>query len=502
MKQEDKLRNTLREYYDNQYEPFEESDWEHASAYLHTVRRKRKARRLAFIIIPVFSALFISLFYFTKSAANDTAKGLSLSAQRSEPVPAPPPVITGAPILPTLKTAAGFNSNRKTEQTLLTINSKPENVGTLRVLPRGLPPVKVPQISEPATTAGPEWKSFVQNDTAGKVMLAGNNPVATTANPAGGTVSDNDERAAPENLKEEPNIVSTSAKTPAQNQDSSINVSLPAETQLSLSDNKPQSSLADSIKINRQEENISAKTANNSAPVLRTDTPVTMQDVAADTLPDLLIHTRQAGKGIFYEAGAAWFYGWKGPEKRDARCFSPIPGINYMSRLTTRYSLSFGLQYFQLSHLSNSSKTSRVSTYVYGEQSRVTVITPSAAHYLAMPLRVHYYAGGRNSFGAGLNLAYLLNVDAMVTSYDERPGLSENYKTVKLSGYTEGFSWFDSQLAFFYRRSIGRSFGLQAEVFMGLTDIKQDRFFGFSHKELNSGAKLSFVYFAFRKNRK
>src|SRR6202012_3095270 len=92
-----------------------------------------------------------------------------------------------------------------------------------------------------------------------------------------------------------------------------------------------------------------------------------------------------AGEGFFYEAGAAWLYGWKGQAHRDARGFSPVAGISYMNRLSNRCAFSFGLHYFQVSNLSGSSKTSRVSSYTYGEQSNVTVITPASVYYLLVP---------------------------------------------------------------------------------------------------------------------
>ncbi len=205
-------------------------------------------------------------------------------------------------------------------------------------------------------------------------------------------------------------------------------------------------------------------------------------------------------EGIFYEAGAAWLYGWKGPMKRDARGFSPMAGINYMNRLNNRCGLSFGVQYMMVSKLSNSSKTSRVSSYVYGEQSQVTVITPTTLHYLAVPLRIHCYANRNNCFGTGVNLGYLLNVDAKVTSYEETAGVKGAEETIRQGGYTQGFSWYDTQVAVFYRRKINASLALQTEIFFGLTDVKQDTFFGYNNKERNSGVKLSLVYHAFKKN--
>ncbi len=67
MKQQDKLRDTLREYYDTQQAPFNEGDWNRASAYLSAARRKNKIRRFVVIFFVIVSGLSIVLFNFTGS---------------------------------------------------------------------------------------------------------------------------------------------------------------------------------------------------------------------------------------------------------------------------------------------------------------------------------------------------------------------------------------------------------------------------------------------------
>jgi hypothetical protein len=146
-------------------------------------------------------------------------------------------------------------------------------------------------------------------------------------------------------------------------------------------------------------------------------------------------------------------------------------------------------------NLSAASRTSRLTSFRFGEESRVTVITPVRLHYLLMPFRFYRCFHGRNIFGGGITIGYLLNTEADVTSYDERPDGKYNYETVRQSGYKDGFSWYDSQLTAFYRKDLCRSFGIHAEAFFGLTDIKNDQFFRQSNKETNSGLKLSLIYY-------
>ncbi|HYC27546.1 MAG TPA: hypothetical protein VEB42_02005, partial [Chitinophagaceae bacterium] len=116
------------------------------------------------------------------------------------------------------------------------------------------------------------------------------------------------------------------------------------------------------------------------------------------------------------------------------------------------------------------------------------------------PIRLHYLASEKQQFGCAINLAYLLNVDASVTTYEERPGFQGPKETIKLSGYTRGFSWLDTQLGIFYNRRLSRALSAQVEMFYGLTDIKNNGFFEKDQFERSSGLKLTLIYYTFRKN--
>jgi hypothetical protein len=206
------------------------------------------------------------------------------------------------------------------------------------------------------------------------------------------------------------------------------------------------------------------------------------------------------GDGIFYEIGAAGFYGWNSPMGHDANGLSPVVGISYINEISTRIALAFGVQYNRIGGLGVSGKTSKVISFGFGEESDITVITPTTLHYLVAPLRVQYFQRNRHVFGAGLNVGYLLNVDAKVISYRQFPGNTSGYSETKLSGYTEGFSWFDLQGAVSYGIRIRKSLTAQAELFCGLTDVKNDDFFKLTYYERNMGAKVTLIYYTSRKN--
>ena len=534
MNQQDKLRDTLREYYDTQQVPFNDNEWERASAYISAARRGRRIRSAVLILAALVSTLVIALLNFPKLTNDDGHKALSRSDQMLKSAPASQSAVPPAPMPKESKTAINSLSKPTMESTPAAI-SAPESRRNTPQIQAGSRSGKASKIFESSITKSGS-DPVEQGNPVNEGSVMDNNPAAALSNvmqtfqvfaaPAqepersyhveNSTAIDNHEQddimqKMPGDSKENAEPVPVALENSAHGQDQPRTKETPqvpidflpqtATTTVSLNDNKKESAGRDDTKFNDPEEKTHTPMDEAFPDAPYADTTPTLNVSRGDSLPKPLLNL--AGEGIFYEAGAAWCYGWKGPVNRDARGFSPVAGISYMNRLGNRYSLSFGIQYLQLRNLSNGSKTSRVSDYRYGEQSRVTVITPLTVHYLVAPLRFHYFKDRRNCLGGGINLAYLLNVDATVTSYDEKPGGShENYETVKLGGYTQGFSWFDSQLAFFYRRRIGNSLGLQAEVFLGLTDVKQDGFFGFSNKERNSGMKLSLVYYAFRKNSK
>jgi hypothetical protein len=514
MKQQDKLSNTLRDYYDNKETPFNDNEWERASAFLNKARRKRKIRVFAIILVALFSTLFVTLFNFQKLNNDESYSSTSTTIKTLKPV-----VSTKAeqPLIPAssdskIKTA----QTKKTEQPTSIKITKQKNHLNIPKAKTTVPSTKLEQTIK-SNTIEPKLNSSSQPTLVSNEKLIHNDNNATVtpttienAIANRDTKKEEDKLEVPTDAKEIAELT-PEVKEPLHNQDpveeGTLSVlptdeSVKPETVVENKvDSKQEVASTESIALTSPEE----KTASQFVDTFvhnEVDTILAKTSSFEDTLSDASAFNILAGEGVFYEVGAVGYYGWKSSENRDARGASPLLGINYMNQLNNNSSLSFGVQYLQVTKLSHSSKTSRISTYEYGEQSQVTVVTPSTMHYLVAPLRYHYYLNKRNSFGAGINLAYLLNIDAKVTTYDEKLGVKSNSKTIKLSGYTEGFSWFDSQLAFFYRRKIGNSFGLQAELFLGLTDVKQDEFFGLNYKERNSGIKLSLIYFAFRKKDK
>ncbi|MBX3162860.1 MAG: hypothetical protein KF900_00105 [Bacteroidetes bacterium] len=202
---------------------------------------------------------------------------------------------------------------------------------------------------------------------------------------------------------------------------------------------------------------------------------------------------------MYFEAGGAYLLGWKNAGKREGNGFNPVVGFNYYNYLNEKLALSLGAQYTSVNNLSNYNNTSKKTTrYSFGEESQVTVITPQKVHYLLVPIKLHYFLDSSNSFGAGFNAAYLLTVGGTMEIYDVRLNKQENYKSGKVNGYTEGFNTFDTQVSVFYRRRLHKNIGVVAELFYGISDIKNNLFFNSSVKEKNKGLKLTLTYTVFK----
>ncbi|WP_317896883.1 hypothetical protein [Aurantibacillus circumpalustris] len=515
MKQEDKLKNTLSEYFDNQEVPYNENEWERASAYLSNARHKRKIRYVMVILIVLFSTIFVGLFNFQTLSKEAKQLTSHYFKQTRKPSPTPPvEAILKSMVSKSKPTIIPKRSKKPLGFSHIEVTKKKNQTTISKVQPtlHSNEPSQIFESNMIESALNSQAQTITENTTNSIDNNTSAAPITfktLTANPA-------NEK---EEIKHEPHLDSVEKKVlvvtrdkPLHNQDplaekeialqSIVEFPQKEKTVSDLNDTKKETAIAEAIELSNPEEKINTPFIDT---LVHSEIDEFVNETKAfdDTLSEHSSIKELTGEGFFYEAGAVVYYGWKGPANRDASGFSPLAGINYMNQLSNKCSVSFGVQYLQVRNLSNSSKTSRVSTYEYGEKSDVTVVTPSTMHYLVAPLRFHYYLNERNCFGVGMNLAYLLNIDAKVTTYNESPGIKENHKTITLSGYTEGFSWFDSQVALFYKRRITRSLGLQAEIFLGLTDVKQNDFFGLNYKERNSGLKLSLVYFAFtKKNRR
>src|SRR5690606_37243710 len=99
------------------------------------------------------------------------------------------------------------------------------------------------------------------------------------------------------------------------------------------------------------------------------------------------------------EAGISLHQGWNAGGKEGSGA-SPYGGIHYLSPLSEKMRLSFGIQYQRIGGLSAYTHTSATTRLSFGEEREVTEITPRQLHYLAIPLRLMYTINEKHLVGA------------------------------------------------------------------------------------------------------
>jgi hypothetical protein len=197
---------------------------------------------------------------------------------------------------------------------------------------------------------------------------------------------------------------------------------------------------------------------------------------------------------VSLEGGINYFLGYKNPGKRDGRGYNPIAGINYSTRIYKRIGITLGAQYYSVGQLSFSNHTSKITRYRLGEESDVTVITPTTLHYIGFPVLFGFNLNDKHSFGVGCNVGYLMNVTGKVETYNENFKGISNLESSKTMGYTEGFRPFDTQLLLMYKRKIINDLYVNTGFVIGLSDIKDNAFFNSNVYERNLGVKFTLSY--------
>ncbi len=516
MNQQHKLRNSLRAFYDAQKFTTDNSEWERTSLYISRIKQRRRIQNYALLILGLLSSLFLSILILRtfvinnehqiKSRINKDIKLMNIKTgeiqQTSEL---------------SLRSLQIKNQVKHSDVVYLNsnadINSVPQNLGIISEANNTIYRGTLKQVNKSTNSNSLFDYLKDSNEVNEKKLIFCNYSTTSTTNINNIQKKNKIEiktedvllntKKSPINLLSQETLIGNgnSFRTDGITQMSKDTL-VKTNHMVTLNTFEKEIKMKEIAKISLSDSMFYNSSLNKTSIITYPKSEQNKLINPEDTLTTNNPSTQMATEGVFYELGTAWFYGWKGSLKREAQGFSPLVGVNYMNVLSKRSALSFGAQYLFVQKLYSSSKTSRISNFSYGEQSKITTITPFRLHYILAPLRFHFYLNHQNIIGGGINLAYLLTVDAIVSKYDEKPGYIGNLETTKLSGYTDGFSWFDSQLSIFYEKKIGRSIGIHAEFFVGLTDVKQNDFFGISKIERNSGAKISLIYYGFRKNKK
>lgn len=238
--------------------------------------------------------------------------------------------------------------------------------------------------------------------------------------------------------------------------------------------------------------------ANNS---LKNDSTIIVKDSIVKTKVDSVKPAVKDASEIFkkstlfsIDAGANYAFGWVNNTTKEATGFNAVLGVSVTHQFVKKWSVLIGLQYNSLAHLSYSSFTSKNLQYDLGYNQTKTVITPTILYYLAVPIKLQYHFNEKNSLSIGVNTLYLLNTNSKVDTYTESTFGATTHNVSTKKGYMDGFSTWDLQPALAYRRRIIKCLSINAEIYYGLMDLKNNATFGLAKSEHNSGFKLTLSY--------
>lgn len=460
--EEDKFRESLRSIIESREFPFAENDWDRAGAY---ISRKRWSRRFRvaglFLLVSSGAALL-----FLTVPAND----------RSTVAQASPSVTAGETLQPDQITIQNNSVEKLGNNGPAQV---PEVSAPAKVKVR-MPAGRVTENTQPEADK-PRFKPGTA--TAGAFEM---NFSATTTNPGSDISDDASGKKSPES------DISPKAETePEINRDPVSPVAV--ENIVNAGQNE------EAVTENKDGENEEINTAEAAAV---TETSAT-QPAAMDPLPsDVAVAVagsnasdsavRTLAPYLTLEAGADFLAGWQSGT-REGNGLSPVFGIHYASVVTSNVRLSVGAQYNRIGNLSAYTHTSAVTVLSFGEESEVTRITPRKLHYAGAALRLTYELN-KNAFGLGYSIGYLFDVQSDVETYSFVNNEKTNVRNFTSRGYADGFRMFDSRLSLIYRRALLKRITLHAEIFSGLSDLKEDGFFLQQGSQRPLGARLAISY--------
>lgn len=509
MNSEDKFRELLNEKLEGKEFPFNAGNWEKAQEMIDA-SRGRKKRRAIILWLFLIGTLGISTYLVWNRMPEDS----SLAATDSPAVQVSPD--------------AGIAKTGVAPQQAAGNRSAAPVAGKTNMAPAAEAAPEAPEGSEktkpaaPATLPGRSGPAAAEKIKTPANLPAGSKPAETTR-PAAQTAAPMAAAAKPagqtpaRQLPVPPAVAAMPEKDPAAEQKNpdaqtpASDAGTPADKAgqpIETAKAAPGTTTAVTPEPAQEQTEPNAMATAGLAADSLAQPPAAAKDtagVAADAT-EVMIRKPSYPKHLFFaEAGANYLAGWPAPQQRDAAGFNPIAGIGYINNLTENLGLSLGMGYTSIGHLGAYSHTSTVNTLGLGEQSAVTVITPARLHYLALPLRLTMAIDSRNSFGLGYTLAYLLTADSKVETYDQVTNsevgghIRSNYAVSSARGYVQGFSAFDSQLSVLYRRRLYRELFVNTELQLGLTDLKDNKFFASNSFERSLGLKVTLMYNIFKK---
>ncbi|MDP2385817.1 MAG: hypothetical protein Q8M29_05570 [Bacteroidota bacterium] len=243
---------------------------------------------------------------------------------------------------------------------------------------------------------------------------------------------------------------------------------------------------------------VDASLLKDSIPVVLTDS-LKKDSLPGDIASDSILEILPKKNSLEIVMGAAWSTPWTNDVKNIGRGLSPIAGISYERKIRSHYGVSIGLQLNTFYNRSNPAFVSRTINYGFGKTTYVHTTRVNYMQYISIPVRFAYPANKKGNFSFGVNIGYLIDSRIERELYAGRDLGGSSVITTFDNGVYKGFHSVDAQLAIAYRRKMPNRFSLQLECFYGLTDVFDNEILGVNSFERNKGIKFTLGYELFRK---
>jgi hypothetical protein len=516
MKHEDKFDEIISNKLNSQEFPFDEANWEKAAAMIDASRKsKNRAGFWIFSTLIVLTCGVIGFYTIGNVASNDTEQ----LAQSNEVAMQNAQTMASSVVIPDASSNAEKNSEVG-PASVPTENNSTANTASSET-------IKANINSETTSKANNDIASVVNKAEINLTKRASaSSKLSSTSDVAENNTSSSKDKVASKSINNA--LIPTSKSNPDQiagkeavsQPEAAAKTNLPSGTKIESKVPEVKTEKNPSILPKSGDQTVSGpengntnKVENPTTTTEKTETAVVAVDssskeIAKNTKIDTASTTATISKPeepklhknlLSLEAGADYLMGWQNPGSKDANGLNPILGINYTRFFNRHIGLSIGVQYNSVAHLNYSSHVSTDTHYAFGQENDVTVITPTKLHYIVAPFKINFAINPKNIFGVGCNVAYLMNVDNKVETYNTRLNYVSDHHISKTKGYVSGINPWDTQLSVFYRRTLFKDLSINAEVIYGMNDVKDNTFFNSNVYERNVGFKLTLLLNLFKK---
>lgn len=171
------------------------------------------------------------------------------------------------------------------------------------------------------------------------------------------------------------------------------------------------------------------------------------------------------------EFGMTYLNGWSTGNGSDGKGFDYYGGLNYGIYFQKKYSISIGLQAYNIAHISDPYYQASHKDYDFGSITVYTVVACNQMYFASLPIRLNYQINSKNAFGLGINLATLVSSQINSESYYYLDNQKVITSASSEKGLFKGISNYNCMLTAHYERNLGSRLGVRAEFVYGLNDL-------------------------------